>query len=410
MKLFSQILSGLLISMVVFTGTGQFNLAKATGKCDVEEFIGETSLPNEVLLGTEISMNFKVTLKNNVLANNAQYTVKIEKGSGNFDPVGTAVASGGSITFTGEYKFTDEKEKFYLIISGPGLENFLSLTNGCSIHEFRQVSGLKNLSYKNIYIKQTRDGKTCYGGFGTASNSCLETGSPFEVIIQGLLYGRSIWANQKVWVGLDTGLGTSSLLTTDSSGNLDPISYHSNKVGSHTLYVEYPSGAFQTGLGTSNFFYKKQFYLSSNCNPDQCDQTEPTYTGSDNIASVPYKICDQIDQNKFKELYDNCITCVGDDEEGREGVWTAVGCIKKDPIQIVQNLIRIGLGMGGGVALLMILASGFIFSISQGDPKKVGDAKEMVVAAVTGLLFVIFSVTILEFIGYSVFRIPGFGG
>ena len=97
-------------------------------------------------------------------------------------------------------------------------------------------------------------------------------------------------------------------------------------------------------------------------------------------------------------------------DTGTEGIWTAIGCIKRDPTEIVQNLLRVGLGMGGGVALLMILAAGFLFSISQGDPKRTGQAKELVTAAVSGLLFIIFSVVILQFIGYTVLQIPGFGG
>ena len=72
--------------------------------------------------------------------------------------------------------------------------------------------------------------------------------------------------------------------------------------------------------------------------------------------------------------------------------------------------MRLGLTMGGGVALLMILGSGFILSTSAGDPKRTGEAKEMLVAAITGLIFVIFSVAILQFIGFSVLQIPGFGG
>ena len=80
------------------------------------------------------------------------------------------------------------------------------------------------------------------------------------------------------------------------------------------------------------------------------------------------------------------------------------------PEQIAGELIRLGLSIGGGIGLLMILGAGFIFSTSQGDPKRVGDAKDLMTAAVTGLLFIIFSVTILQFIGFSVLQIPGFGG
>ena len=65
--------------------------------------------------------------------------------------------------------------------------------------------------------------------------------------------------------------------------------------------------------------------------------------------------------------------------------------------------------MGGGVALIMTLAGGFILSTSQGDPQKANQAKEMITNSVIGLLFVIFSVIILQFIGVTILQIPGFG-
>jgi len=93
----------------------------------------------------------------------------------------------------------------------------------------------------------------------------------------------------------------------------------------------------------------------------------------------------------------------------KPGIYTAIGCIGADSESIITRLVRIGLGISGGVALLMILAGAFIFSTSQGDPKKAGEAKELITSAVIGLIFIIFSVTLLQFIGVTVLRIPGFG-
>jgi hypothetical protein len=76
----------------------------------------------------------------------------------------------------------------------------------------------------------------------------------------------------------------------------------------------------------------------------------------------------------------------------------------------VRHFIQIGLGLAGGIALLMIIAAGFLLTTSQNDPKKVTEAKELVTSAVIGLLFIVFSVTILQFIGVTILRIPGFGG
>ena len=71
--------------------------------------------------------------------------------------------------------------------------------------------------------------------------------------------------------------------------------------------------------------------------------------------------------------------------------------------------MEIGIIFAGAVVLIMILAGSFMLSTSQGDPKKVQEAKEMITSAIIGLLFVIFSITLLQFIGVSIIKIPGFG-
>lgn len=108
----------------------------------------------------------------------------------------------------------------------------------------------------------------------------------------------------------------------------------------------------------------------------------------------------------FDEATLNCAPA-----DGREGagIYTAVGCIPSSSAGIVRQIVTIALGISGGVALLIILAGSFMMATSQGEPKRAQQAKEMISAAITGLLFIIFSVSILQFIGLSVFRIPGFG-
>lgn len=97
------------------------------------------------------------------------------------------------------------------------------------------------------------------------------------------------------------------------------------------------------------------------------------------------------------------------DQSFTPGLYTAVGCIDSSTDGIITRLVRIGIGISGAIALLMILAGAFMLSTSQGDPKRMGEAKELVSSAVMGLLFIIFSVTILQFIGVTILHIPGFG-
>jgi len=260
---------------------------------------------------------------------------------------------------------------------------------------------------KEVFISQNRDtdgdgfaDAVCYGG---SLGGCLNNS---KVVVQSKIIDANNNPITNKNVTYEYHIGRIPFLQTDTTDGDGLSSIEIEKL---------VSGDYTIKIIVDNFaIYQSKFVINNNCassNPYQCVQkpTNLILESGSIVEEKKFKICNQIDAEKFQDLKDKCRECVGGDD-GRAGVWTAIGCVKKDPVEIVQNLIKIGLGMGGGVALLMILASGFVFSTSQGDPKKTGDAKEMLVAAITGLLFIIFSVTILEFIGYSVFRIPGFGG
>ncbi len=130
---------------------------------------------------------------------------------------------------------------------------------------------------------------------------------------------------------------------------------------------------------------------------DSCEATQAT----GKMETVPFDLCKQA---ATQEEIDKCNECVK-----KQSLWTAVGCVPTDAQGIVQSLLRIGLGLSGGVVILAILAGAFMFATSSGDTKKVQEAQEMISSAIIGLLFVIFSVIILQFVGISLLHIPGFG-
>lgn len=128
-------------------------------------------------------------------------------------------------------------------------------------------------------------------------------------------------------------------------------------------------------------------------------------------STTTYSICDQIPASvSGVESSDRtkCEDCLGADAQYK-GIWTAIGCIKGDPASLVQQILTLGLGMAGGIALLMFLTSAFLFTTAQNDPKRVSQAKEIMGSAIIGLLFIVFSVTILQFIGVTILQIPDFG-
>ncbi len=93
---------------------------------------------------------------------------------------------------------------------------------------------------------------------------------------------------------------------------------------------------------------------------------------------------------------------------GGKGAWTAFGCIKTDPGSFVAEVLRVGIGIGGGIAFLLILFGGFQILTSAGNPEQLAAGRELVTSAITGLLLIIFSVFLLRLIGYNILGIPGF--
>ena len=133
--------------------------------------------------------------------------------------------------------------------------------------------------------------------------------------------------------------------------------------------------------------------------PEPEPETEQTVA-----PGTPFDYCTQIPADQRSA----CNECVGRGGEG-EYIFTAVGCVQVSGSNLASDLIRLLLGISGGVALVSFLAAAFKFTISRGDSSQIKSAKEMITASITGLFFLIFSVIILEFIGVEILRIPGLG-
>ena len=115
-----------------------------------------------------------------------------------------------------------------------------------------------------------------------------------------------------------------------------------------------------------------------------------------------FKLCAQISDPIARDTCEN--KCSADGTK----IWTAIGCIPTDSNGILTAFVRLALSMGGGIVLLMTLAAAFQLTTSKGDPKATEEAKNKITAAVSGLLFIIFSMVLLKTIGVTVLQIPGF--
>ncbi len=89
-------------------------------------------------------------------------------------------------------------------------------------------------------------------------------------------------------------------------------------------------------------------------------------------------------------------------------VKTGILDIDTRPEKFVGSIMGLILGLSGGIAVLLIIVSGYRLMASQGNPEKVQGAKESLTSAIVGLLFIIFALVILQVIGVDILQLPGF--
>lgn len=78
------------------------------------------------------------------------------------------------------------------------------------------------------------------------------------------------------------------------------------------------------------------------------------------------------------------------------------------PTEFITTLGRVLLSIGTVGAFALMIYSGYIILLSRGDKEKIAHAREILTSAVTGLVFLILSIAILEIIGIDILHIPGF--
>ena len=93
---------------------------------------------------------------------------------------------------------------------------------------------------------------------------------------------------------------------------------------------------------------------------------------------------------------------------GAACVNTGIGCIPTDPADLILRILEIAIGVAGGIALLSVVFGGFKVLTSSGNPDAISEGKGMITSAIAGLALILFSVAILNIIGFNVLGIPFF--
>lgn len=146
------------------------------------------------------------------------------------------------------------------------------------------------------------------------------------------------------------------------------------------------------------------------------------YTGQQCVNSSCKKKGDKFIciNNKLNPISTPCGTSLsGDDSnaikktktknnEGWEclNISSALGIrVYTDPFKLVPQIIEVILGFAGAIVIILIIRSGYKLMFSQGNPEKVQEAREELTSAIVGLLFIIFSFVLLQFITNDILRI-----
>lgn len=98
----------------------------------------------------------------------------------------------------------------------------------------------------------------------------------------------------------------------------------------------------------------------------------------------------------------------GDGVEEEGFINTAIGCIPyNDASALASFILRWAVGIGGGIAFILMVYAGFLIITSTGNPQRLQAGKELLTAAVSGLLLLVFSVFLLRIIGVDILGLPG---
>lgn len=93
---------------------------------------------------------------------------------------------------------------------------------------------------------------------------------------------------------------------------------------------------------------------------------------------------------------------------GAEAIDTALGCMKVSTEGFTGQLLTFLAGIAGAISLIIMLGATIQIMTGGDNAEQVKNGKELFTGAITGLLFIIFSVTLLQIIAGDIIQLPGF--
>lgn len=98
--------------------------------------------------------------------------------------------------------------------------------------------------------------------------------------------------------------------------------------------------------------------------------------------------------------------CASEGSQSVNGIPTALGCIPIDSINdFISALLTRGSAIAGGIAFLLLIWGTLQVITSRGDPGKLAAGRETITASLAGIIFLIFSIFIYQFIAERILGI-----
>ncbi len=211
------------------------------------------------------------------------------------------------------------------------------------------------------------------------------------------------------YVNLNDGSISDSYYTIEviddrSSGPLGQIDY---KICSAQLRINIPNSevAICCPPGSTEFFR-----VEDKCKLESGQLVDTAICSLDDEGNWQYgyshfvNLCKQANPDTESHTYLQCIEC----QNNSRGVWTAIGCIPATAEGITSSIVRFLVAIAGGVALLFLLIGAFTITTSSSDPQRLQQGREVITSAIVGLILVVLSLSILQFIGVDILQLPGF--
>lgn len=289
---------------------------------------------------------------------------------------GSSFNTGDSITFTAEQIQQPSQEyKIQLLgTEGPNKgKDFTIATfvpNSSSITKTMQIPAIESGKYDVQMLPSAESGEFCSkniqitnggGGPPPSGANCSGTYSGSSLTVKGSGFDSS-----KIYSVFIDGGAQGGAINPDSSGSFTKVISIKSLKSTSVITVKEPSA----------------FGNTASCGFVGLNEGDPGKNPCATYASDP--------KDPTKKIITS-VSCP-----------TAIGNISADPQEFAGKILGIATGLAGGIALILMVIGSIRVLTSTGDQQKLAGGRDMIVAAVAGLLFLIFSVLILRFIGIQI--------